>query len=64
MKTMFKIIGKIIKWYIIVDILALAFLGEVRIIETIDENPELGMLDANYKAIDNSINSLKRIFKG
>lgn len=62
MKTVFKVFGKLIKWYAILDIMCLAFMGYARYLDTIKEYPHLSTYDTIQEAWATSINSVRQFF--
>lgn len=62
MRKTLKIIGKIIKWYMIADILCLAFMGTGQLAEEYYKNPEIGKIKCNEIVFEKTINRFKKYF--
>lgn len=62
MKTVFKVFGKLIKWYAILDILCLAFVGWTKYIDVIMEYPHLSIWDAVGETWERSVSSVRQVF--
>lgn len=54
MKKIMKITGKIVKWYVISDILLLAFTGGGEIVEAVVKNPKESIMDLNLRVYKNA----------
>lgn len=63
MKTVFKVFGKVIKWYAIADVIFLALMGVSNICGVVDEYPEIGPFDAANEAWARSVNTVRRFYK-
>lgn len=62
MKTVFKVFGKLIKWYAILDILCLAFVGWTKYIGVIMEYPHLSIWDTIDETWERSVSSVRQVF--
>lgn len=62
MKTAFKVIGKILKGYLIVDGLFLAFIGAGNIIARVDRHPEETMTDTGMHVFNVAVSRWKKFF--
>lgn len=60
MKKIFKIIGKIIKGYFVLDIICLAVVGAGELIEEYENNPEYSLLDNNGTVLCRTYNRFKK----
>ena len=56
MKNVLKIIGKILKWYMIFDEICLAFIGTGQLLKEYRKHPEKGVLEINGIVLEKSLN--------
>lgn len=63
MKKALKITGKIIKWYVIFDVICIAFVGTGQLLKECRKHPEKGVIECDRIAFKKSLNQFKKYFK-
>ena len=64
MKKAIKIIGKITKWYLILDVIIWAYVGASRIIHLVMKYPQKSILELDEMALDEANTEFKKLFNG
>lgn len=62
MKTVLKVIGKILKGYVIFDILVLAFIGAGNCIGRVDRHPEESITETTEHVVGVAVSRWKKFF--
>lgn len=63
MKTVLKVIGKLVKWYLIFDAIVLAWIGAGKILSRCRRHPEETWLECDMAVIDSTVSSWKKWFR-
>lgn len=63
MKKALKITGKVLKWYVISDVICLAFVGTGQLLKEIRKHPEKKNFECIGNVWDKTINQWKKYFK-
>lgn len=64
MKKAIKVVGKILKVYVIIDVICVAFIGVGELFDTYRKHPELSVIDNDSAALDSAIQKIKKYFAG
>lgn len=62
MKKALKITGKVLKWYMILDTLYLAFVGASRCLKEYRKYPEKSINECNVNVCNKAVNQYKKYF--
>lgn len=64
MKTAFKVIGKIVKGYFILNTICLAFIAIGELAEEYNNTPNDSIIDCNGRVFERALQKIKRYYKG
>ena len=63
MKKAFNVIVKILKGYLVLNTICLAFIGAGEVLDEFRKHPEESVVDSNSKVFDHTIAKFKKFYK-
>lgn len=63
MKTVFKVIGKIVKGYFILNTVCLVFIATGELVDEYNNNPEESIINCNGIVCERALQKIKNYFK-
>lgn len=60
MKKAVKVIGKMLKWYVVLDVLLWVFIGIAQYLKILTDRPQTRIIDADVEALANAVFEWKR----
>lgn len=64
MKKAIKVVGKILKVYVIIDIICVAIVGAGELLDNYRKRPELSVIDNDRAVFDSAIQKIKKYCAG